>query len=102
MGFDETHSRAALYHFHGDIERCVEELIRMGGIVPHVWVEETPTTSSESTSSSKSPEEKAQEKEAIAMIVPDLHQGEEDHLDLDLIEEAQWLQEYISLVASLH
>jgi hypothetical protein len=36
------------------------------------------------------------------MIVPDLHQGEEDHLDLDLIEEAQWLQEYISLVASLH
>ena len=45
MGFEETQSRAALYHFHGDIDNCVEELLRMGGTIPEEWLEELPTQS---------------------------------------------------------
>ena len=52
-------------------------------------------------SPTKSPEELRQEKEAIAGIVEDLPADEEEHLDLTLDEEAQFLSEYSTLLESL-
>ena len=56
---------------------------------------------SESTSPVKSPEELKKEKEAIDRIVNDIPEDEEEHLDLTLDEEAQFLTEYSTLLNSL-
>ena len=55
----------------------------------------------ESTSPVKSPEELKKEKEAIDRIVNDIPEDEEEHLDLTLDEEAQFLTEYTTLLNSL-
>ena len=49
MGFDSTQSCAVLHHFRGDVEKCVEELVKMGGVVPGEWLEELPTKSTGKT-----------------------------------------------------
>ena len=56
---------------------------------------------SESSSPTKSAEEKEKEKDAIAEIIPDIPQDEDDHLDLTLEEEASFLQEYQTLLHSI-
>ncbi len=55
---------------------------------------------SDASSPTKSPEELQADRDAIDSIVPDLPQDEEHHLDLDLQEEAQFLSEYQTLLAS--
>ena len=55
----------------------------------------------ECTSPVKSPEELKKEKEAIDRIVNDIPEDEEEHLDLTLDEEAQFLTEYTTLLNSL-
>lgn len=42
----------------------------------------------------KSPEEIEREKKLIASVIDDLPQGEEDHLDISLREEEQFLLDY--------
>ena len=49
----------------------------------------------------KKEEKMKEEKEAIDKLVSDLPTEEEDYLDLTLTEEAEFLQEYKSLLNSL-
>ncbi len=49
----------------------------------------------------KSPEEEKREKEAIERIVKDIPEEEEEHLDLTLEQEAEFLSQYLALLKSL-
>ena len=48
-----------------------------------------------------SPEKMKEEKEAIDKLVSDLPTEEEDYLDITLTEEAEFLQEYKTLLNSM-
>lgn len=53
MGFDLTEARAALHHFHADVQRSIEELLRVGGEVPQAWKDALQAVSGSSGSSGK-------------------------------------------------
>jgi len=52
MGFDVDMARAALNHCGADIMRAVDELVRLGGIVPPAWLQSLQPTSATSSSAS--------------------------------------------------
>lgn len=105
MGFDPEMARRALYQSRADIEKAIEIIMGSGGILPPL--PEFPSTSSGSSgsasspSSDSSPEKMREEKEAIEKLVSDLPTEEEDYLDITLTDEAEFLQEYKSLLESM-
>jgi hypothetical protein len=58
MGFDVDMAHAALHHFNANVPQTVEELVRLGGMVPPEWLQAlqvaTASSSSSTTSSSVS------------------------------------------------
>lgn len=52
MGFDVDMARAALHHFGADQLRAIDELIRLSGVVPSEWLQNSQSASSSSSSTS--------------------------------------------------
>lgn len=111
MGFEPEMAQRALVKNNGDVAKAIEELVSAGGsISPLPPSDESPSTSSGSSGSTpsdessdkKTAEQLKEEKEAIDRLVSDLPEDEEDYLDISLTEEKQFLQEYKSLMMSLH
>ena len=73
-------------------EGAVEVLTEVGGVVTPV------DDGNDQTRSSKKARRDSEDKEAYNRIKEGIAEGEEDHLDLDLVEEGQLLQQYLSLL----
>lgn len=115
LGFDEDSVRAALHHFTADVDRSIEELMRHGGLALPEWYQSIPqspqtsSTNSSTASQASSNDDLEQERKANQErmklieeeIIPDIPQNEEDHLDLELEDEAAVFEEYKALLASV-
>ena len=82
MGFTADMARAALQN-EGSVEGAVDQLMAGGGVV---------------VGRGKRRRRDEEDKEAYNRIKEDIADHEEDHLDLDLVEEGQLLQQYLSLL----
>ncbi|XP_041374980.1 NEDD8 ultimate buster 1-like [Gigantopelta aegis] len=100
MGFDFEMAREALSRLNGNIQKAAEMLLKHGGLLP-LSSPEWSSESDGSSSPSKSDENSKMEKDAIENLMSDLSRDEEDYLDLALQEEAQFLSEYKTLLASI-
>jgi len=104
MGFDANTAHAALHHFSANVDRAVEELLRLGGSVPPDWLQNLPNIPSNSNSDesvASSTASQKHERELMDEIIPDLPQSDDDYLDLTLDDEASFLQEYNGRILSL-
>ena len=91
MGFLPEMAAIALKN-EGSIEGAVEKLTEGGGVVTPV------DDGNDEKRSSKKARRDSEDKEAYNRIKEGIAEGEEDHLDLDLVEEGQLLQQYLSLL----
>ncbi len=88
--------------YHGDIEKTVEALIACGGILPP-----RPSRGNRAGTSQQDDEEdedeltEEQKKAVDELLKPDIPENEEDYLDLTLEDEAKFLEEYKTMLASL-
>lgn len=115
LGFDVEFARRALEISRGSIQRAVDQLLRSGGVLLPGLV--TPSTSASvssasdsasfnSASSSESEVSgtddqkllKQEEKASLKSFMSDISDDHEDHLDLALVEERDFLQTYKALV----
>lgn len=112
LGFDEDSVRAALHHFTADVNRSIEELMRYGGLALPEWYQSIPPTSSTNSSTASQAssnddleQQRQANQERVKLIeeeiIPDIPQNEEDHLDLELEDEAAIFEEYKALLASV-
>ena len=91
MGFLPEMAAIALKN-EGSIEGAVEKLTEGGGVVTPI------DDGNDQKRSSKKARRDSEDKEAYNRIKEGIAEGEEDHLDLDLVEEGQLLQQYLSLL----
>ena len=91
MGFLPEMAVIALKN-EGSIEGAVEKLTEGGGVVTPI------DDGNDQKQSSKKARRDSEDKEAYNRIKEGIAEGEEDHLDLDLVEEGQLLQQYLSLL----
>ena len=73
-------------------EGAVEKLTEVGGVVTPV------DDGNDQKQSSKKARRDSKEKEADNRIKEGIAEGEENHLDFDLVEQGQFLQQYLSLL----
>lgn len=85
MGFTADMARIALQN-EGSVEGAVDQLMTGGGVVAPVKPQ------------GKRRRRDEEDEEAYNRIKEDITDNEEDHLDLDLVEEGQLLQQYLSLL----
>ncbi|ELU11079.1 hypothetical protein CAPTEDRAFT_227081 [Capitella teleta] len=97
MGFTALNSKAALHHFNGSAQQAIEHLLSNGGEIPADWVSDVEPAASTSKSGGASGGGVARQREAFEEI-NDISKDEDDYLDLMLTEEAEFLQEYKSLL----
>jgi len=91
MGFTTDMARAALQN-EGSVEGAVDKLMEGGGVVE---------VKEEQASQGKRRRKNQEDEEAYNRIkddMSDMTEGNEDNLDLDLVEEGQLLQQYLSLL----
>uniref|UniRef100_A0A0B7AFM1 UBA domain-containing protein n=1 Tax=Arion vulgaris TaxID=1028688 RepID=A0A0B7AFM1_9EUPU len=118
LGFDTEVARQALRQFRGNIQRAVDNLLKHGGLLPHLphspsgsstsASESSPTSVSSSSGSEISNSElgntkrlKQEEKEALNSFVTDISTDANEYLDLTLSEEREILQLYQGMLGSL-
>lgn len=92
MGFIPEMARVALMN-EGSIEGAVDKLTEGGGIV--TLVEDVVK------SESKRVKRDVEDMEAYNRIKEDITDNEEDHLDLDLVEEGELLKQYLGLLTHI-
>ena len=73
-------------------EGAVEKLTEVGGVVTPV------DDGNDQKQSSKKARRDSKEKEADNRIKEGIAEGEENHMDFDLVEQGQFLQQYLSLL----
>ena len=88
LGFTADMARVALQN-EGSVEGAVDQLMTGGGVV-------VPSHSQGGRGKRRRRDE--EDEEAYNRIKEDITDNEEDHLDLDLVEEGQLLQQYLSLL----
>jgi len=95
MGFEADMAKIALIN-EGSVEGAVEKLMEGGGVV------EPMDDHSEEEESAAKPGKRRKKLEAdekaYNRIKEDIEENEEDHLDLDMVEEGQLLQQYLGLL----
>merc|ERR1712029_495175 len=96
MGFVPEMAIVALKN-EGSIEAAVEKLMEGGGVVQEILKNDE----TRKEKRAKLDERDAQDAEAYNRIKEDIADNEEDHLDLDLVEEGQLLQQYLSLLTHI-
>eukprot|EP00092_Neocalanus_flemingeri_P007331 GFUD01007917.1.p1 GENE.GFUD01007917.1~~GFUD01007917.1.p1 ORF type:complete len:590 (+),score=221.00 GFUD01007917.1:891-2660(+) len=88
MGFEADMAKVALTN-EGCVERAVEKLMEGGGVVEPVEKMDGRAGKRRRTD---------EDEEAYNRIKEGITENEEDHLDLDMVEEGQLLQQYIRLL----
>lgn len=92
MGFDQHMAKIALKKHKGDIENAVEELVMSGGII------EAENLGDSDEENDEKEKQRKKEKKAFDRLSEGLATDAEDYLDLTLIQEEQFLNEYLSLL----
>merc|ERR1711892_810703 len=89
MGFEADMAKVALTN-EGSVEGAVEKLMEGGGVVEPV----------EGLDDERKGKRRRTEKDEVAYnrIKEGITENEEDHLDIDLVEEGELLQQYLSLM----
>merc|ERR1712179_384809 len=90
MGFEADMARIALKN-EGSVEGAVEKLMEGGGVVEPV---------AESNGEERNGKRRRTERDedAYNRIKEDISENDEDHLDIDLVEEGELLHQYMSLI----
>lgn len=106
LGFEPEMVKIALRKYNNNTARAVEDLIKYGGMLPYASDESLSDTSI-SSSGSDSPEKKAekrqreQEDKILDELVSDIASDENDHLDMEMTDERQFLDDYLARLKSL-
>lgn len=95
-GFDGKMARLALQKHMGDIMKAAEELICNNGII-----EGDVDFKDDNDESNESKENKEKKNEAFNRLTQDLTMEEDDYLDLTLIQEEQFLYQYLDLLKGI-
>lgn len=93
MGFDHRMAKIALKKHRGNIESAIEELVASGGIVEGESLYDSDEENGERDKLRK------KEKKAFDRLSEGLATDAEDYLDLTLVQEEQFLNEYMSLLS---
>lgn len=106
LGFEPDMVKVALRKHRNNTAQAAEDLIKYGGMVPYAS-DDSWSDCSTSSSSADSPEKRAermkreQENEMLDELVSDIPRDENDHLDVDMTEERQFLDDYLAKLKSL-
>ncbi|EFA02056.1 NEDD8 ultimate buster 1 [Tribolium castaneum] len=95
-GFDPTMSKLALHKHGGDIMKAAEDLLANNGIIDGDWSILKADSSSQVVDVAK----KEKKDEAFKRIAGDISMVDDDHLDLTLVQEELFLNQYLSLLAN--
>ncbi|KAK4886374.1 hypothetical protein RN001_002645 [Aquatica leii] len=87
-GFDQEMAKKALKKYGGDIMKAADELLSNNGIVDFDDDEDDETIK----------QKQKMKEEAFARLAQDISMVDDDHLDLTLQQEEQFLKEYMSLL----
>ncbi|XP_033730373.1 NEDD8 ultimate buster 1-like, partial [Pecten maximus] len=101
MGFESDMARNALQKHSGSIERAIEDLIKSGGVIASPNGESSSSASSSSSGATSPYEDSRKQKEVLDDLVSDIAKDEDDYLDLTLHDEAEFLNQYKTLLESI-
>jgi len=87
LGYDPEMARIALKN-EGSVEGAVDRLVEGGGTV----------IDSEISRKRRRSKEKQEDQQAYQRIKESVSENEEDYLDLDLVEEGEYLEKYMALI----
>jgi len=90
MGFEADMARVALKN-EGSVEGAVEKLMEGGGVVE-------PALDSLDEERNGKRRRTERDEDAYNRIKEDISENDEDHLDIDLVEEGELLHQYMSLM----
>lgn len=97
-GFDKKMARLALKKHNADVMAAADELLRNGGIIFDAFDDDDDDSEEEEKKRKKKEEESKKKEEALARIAQDISMVDDDHLDLTLEKEEQFLIQYLSLL----
>ncbi|KAK7498565.1 hypothetical protein BaRGS_00010225 [Batillaria attramentaria] len=107
LGFEPEMVKVALRKHRNNTTRAVDDLIKYGGVLPYASDDSLSDNSASSSSGSESPEKVAEKKkrerenEMLDELVSDITRDENDHLDVEMTEERQFLDDYLARLKSL-
>ena len=94
MGLDRKEAKAALSHFKGDLENCVEYLTANSGAVPDEWLDSLQEAVSQTSLT--------QEDEDVLNDLVDAVEDVDDYDDiLSLHQEREYIEHYITLMETV-
>ncbi|KAK7113138.1 hypothetical protein V1264_012483 [Littorina saxatilis] len=105
LGFEPKAAQTALRKYRNNIQRAVDDLIKYSGKLPYTSDESE--SGSSSSSGSDSPDKNAakqkrrEENEALDELMSDMSRDETDHLDFEMTDEKQFLDDYLARISSL-
>ncbi|CAH1183807.1 unnamed protein product [Ceutorhynchus assimilis] len=97
-GFDPRMAKIALQKHQGDIVRSAEELLANNGVVLGDLSQFDVHVESVEEIRKKRKEEKEKKEKAFERLKDDIPMVDDDHLDINLVQEEMFLNEYLSLL----
>ncbi|KAL8580117.1 hypothetical protein ACOMHN_061231 [Nucella lapillus] len=98
LGFEAEAARTALRKHRNNVQKAVDDLIKYNGQLPYSSDE---SESSSSGSESPAAQRREEENKVLDDLVSDISRDESDHLDFEMTEERQFLEDYLARLSSL-
>ncbi|XP_076460084.1 NEDD8 ultimate buster 1-like [Babylonia areolata] len=102
LGFEAEAAKTALRRHRNNVQKAVDDLIKYNGHLPYTSDEsEGSSSGSESPDKDLAARKREEENQVLDELISDISRDESDHLDFEMTDERQFLEDYLAKMSSV-